>query len=76
MLFYRGQDFSIERAIIAFCNLFHLFQELNGKPDRERFCYFFFLLTAILQLIWLYAKRLEPQCPALKQGTAIHPWHE
>jgi hypothetical protein len=43
MLFYRGQDFSIERAIIAFCNLFHLFQELNGKPDRERFCYFFLL---------------------------------
>ena len=55
MLVYRGQDFSIERAISAFCNLFHLFQELNGKLDRESFCYCFFLLTAILQLIWLYA---------------------
>ena len=66
MLFYRGQDFSVERAMIAFCHLFHLFQEVSGKPDRESFCYFFFLHTAVLQLIWLYVKRLEPQYPALK----------
>jgi len=72
MLFYRGQDFCIERAGMAICDLFHLFQELSGKPDRESFCYLFFLHTAILHLLWLYAKRIESPCSTLKQGTPIH----
>ena len=50
MLFHRGQNLSAKRAVMPFCNLFHLFQDMNRKADRERFRFFFFLMHAsILQ---------------------------
>jgi len=32
MLFQRGENFSIERAIVLFSNRFHLFQQMGRKP--------------------------------------------
>lgn len=37
MLFYRGQDLSIERAIVLFCYLSYLFQQMSRKPNGKRF---------------------------------------
>src|SRR5437763_7084848 len=51
MLFYRGQDLSIERAIVLFCYLSYLFQQMSRKPNSKRFYVVFHVV--ILTLIWL-----------------------
>lgn len=70
MFLYRGQDLSIERAIILFSYLSYLFQQLSGKPDSERFNIVFH--ATILSLIWLRVKWLRPLCPSPTKGTQ-HP---
>ncbi len=58
MLFHGGQNLSAKRAVMSFCNLFHLFQDRNRKADRERFRFFFFIThVSILQQNWMHAKR-------------------
>ncbi len=64
MLFHRGQDLSIERPIVLFCDFLHLLQYANREPDGERFCCFlFFFHTAIIRLNWacVYRHRTPPQ---------------
>jgi len=35
MLFHGSENLSIERPIVLFCNLSHLFQQMSRKPDGE-----------------------------------------
>ncbi len=64
MLFQRGQNLSTQRAVMPFGNLFHLFQDVNRKADRERFRFFFLSIHAsILQQKWMH----------IKGGGRFHP---
>ncbi len=41
MLFHGSENLSIERPIVLFCNLSHLFQQMSRKPDGESLDIFF-----------------------------------
>jgi hypothetical protein len=71
MLFHCGQDLPIQRAIIAFCNLFQLLQDMSGKPQGE--CFSIAFHSTIIQSIWLNVNRLRytlPQ-PQTRNGALI-----
>src|SRR5437763_15351213 len=71
MLFYRGQDLSIERAIVLFCYLSYLFQQMSRKPNSKRFYVVFHVV--ILTLIWLHIKGLDPCAQAPNKERAFYP---
>jgi hypothetical protein len=63
VLLHCRQDLSTERAVMLFCNLFHLFQDLGRETECERFDLFSLLIHAIIiQSNGLHVKRL----PGLK----------
>ena len=74
MLFQSGQNFSAQRAVVPFCNLFHLLQYVSRETDGERFDVFFFVTHAsIVQQKWMHIKWLQypvPQ-PQTRNGTLI-----
>jgi hypothetical protein len=75
MLFHRGQDLSIERPIVLFCDFLHLLQYANREPDGERLCCFlFFFHTAIIRLNWacIYRNRTLAQAPQKERAFYPH----
>ena len=55
VLFQSGQHFSAQRAVVPFCNLFHLLQDVSRETDGERFDGFFFVPHAsIVQQKWMH----------------------
>ncbi len=72
MRFHRGQNLSIQRAVMSFGNLFHLFQDVNRKADRERFRFFFFRTHAsILQQEWMQVKGGSLSSRPLERGGSF-----
>jgi hypothetical protein len=71
VLFHCGQNLSIERTIVLFSCLSHLFQQMSRKPDGERLLIIFH--SCIVALSCSYVKWLGSLCPSPKKGRPIHP---
>src|SRR5260370_253204 len=72
LLFQSRQNLSTQRSIVPLSYLFHLFQNVNRKADRERFGFFLIVFHAsILQPSWMHVKWPGPLCPSPKKGTPL-----
>ena len=61
VLFHGGQNLPIQRAIVALCNLFQLFQDLSGKPQCE--CFYIVFHSTIIQSNWLNVNGYDTPVP-------------
>jgi hypothetical protein len=71
MLFHGCQDLSIERPIVLFSSLFHLFQQMDRKPDGKSFHVVFH--ATIVASICNCIKRPGPCAPAPNKERAFYP---